>query len=64
MAGGKLPGDDGDRYHPEGYAILEVGPEEKKEKGKEYMSETQARLIGAAPGGCPFADHEQFGEGD
>jgi len=57
MAGGKLPGDDGDKYHPDGYAILEVGPEEKKEKGKEYMSETQARLIAADRGGCPFAGH-------
>lgn len=36
----------------------------RRKKGKEYISETRARLIGAAPGGCPFAGHRQFGEGD
>jgi len=49
-----LPGDDGDKYHPEGYAITKVGPEEKKDKGEKEMIEIQARLTSVDRGGCPF----------
>lgn len=54
MNGGVLPGDDGDKFHPEGYIITEVGPESKKGKGEKQMSETQSKLLQKNRGGCPF----------
>jgi len=54
MVGGTLPGDGGDRYHPEGYLITEVGPEYQKGKGEKQMSETRGRLAKQDRGGCPF----------
>ncbi|KAI0025301.1 hypothetical protein F4780DRAFT_792926 [Xylariomycetidae sp. FL0641] len=57
--GGVLPGDEGARYHPEGYAIADVGPERQRGRGREEMERTVARLrerrAAAAAGGCPMA---------
>lgn len=55
LFGYKIPGDDGDKYHPQGYTFSEVGPHALKSKGKQEMDRTRARLAGANHGGCPFA---------
>lgn len=54
ILGRKLPGDDGNRYAPEGYLITEVGPAQVKGKGLEDMSLTESRMIDADIGACPF----------
>ncbi|PNS16494.1 hypothetical protein CAC42_228 [Sphaceloma murrayae] len=55
MVGGKLPGDDGDRFLPGGYKIPEVGPDYQKGKGGKEMEEDMAKLAGRTSSGCPFA---------
>lgn len=54
MVGGTLPGDHGDKYHPEGYLISEVGPEYQKGQGEKQMSESRCKLAKQDRGGCPF----------
>ncbi|KAK5172745.1 uncharacterized protein LTR77_002865 [Saxophila tyrrhenica] len=51
----KVPGDDGGKYHPEGYIISELGPESHKGKGLAEMKATQVRLKDNKTVGCPFA---------
>lgn len=53
--GGALPGDDGDRYAPDGYLFIEIGPTTLRDKGIEEMDEDHDRLMKANRGGCPFA---------
>ena len=55
LLGYKLPGDDVDRYHPTGYSIPDVGPQDLIGKGRKQMDETRTRLARANRGGCPFA---------
>ncbi|CAF9921181.1 MAG: hypothetical protein HETSPECPRED_004457 [Heterodermia speciosa] len=55
LLGYKVPGDDGDKYHPDGYTIAEIGPRELSGKGLEEMSKTRLRLTSADFGGCPFS---------
>ena len=55
LLGYKVPGDDGDQYHPAGYTITDVGPQAFIGKGGKEMDETRARLGRADRGGCPFA---------
>lgn len=50
----KLPGDDGNKYAPEGYTFDEVGPSALKGKGRAEMEVTRSRLIQQRRGGCPF----------
>ncbi|KAI9689636.1 MAG: hypothetical protein M1820_010134 [Bogoriella megaspora] len=50
--GRKVPGDDGNRYAPEGYRLEEVGPESQKGKGGPEMERTALRLQHRK--GCPF----------
>ena len=52
--GYKIPGDDGDKYHPKGYTFGEVGPHALRGKGKEEMKTTRTRLVRADMGRCPF----------
>lgn len=55
LAGRKLPGDDGNKYAPEGWVFSELGPENKKNKGGTEMDEDRARLLRqSGRGGCPF----------
>lgn len=54
MMGLPIPGDDGDKYWPNGYKIPEVGPEYMRGKGREYMKASQERLIGERMRRCPF----------
>jgi hypothetical protein len=55
LFGRRLPGDDGNKYAPEGYAFDDVGPDALRGKGVEEMRVTEARLSAARRGGCPFA---------
>ena len=52
--GRKLPGDDGNKYSPEGYLISEVGPRDLVGSGKSEMHADFIRIQGTTPGGCPF----------
>ncbi len=54
LLGLPLPGDEGDKYHPHGYIILEVGPGILAGKGAENAQETIAGLEKTRTGGCPF----------
>ena len=54
LLGRKLPGDDGNRYAPEGYKILEVGPDFQKHKGAKEMQVDRDRMVASGRGGCPF----------
>ena len=54
LLGRKLPGDDGNKYEPQGYTFTEIGPQALKGKGIEEMGETRARLTHQRRGGCPF----------
>ena len=55
LVGRKLPGDDGNRYSPEGWTYTEIGPRATKGKGTKDMENDRARLISQTRGGCPFA---------
>ncbi|KAL9034914.1 MAG: hypothetical protein Q9214_006825 [Letrouitia sp. 1 TL-2023] len=54
LMGLPVPGDEGPKYHPEGYKILEVGPELMQGKGAESMREAVKRLRKRRTGACPF----------
>ncbi|KAL8771158.1 MAG: hypothetical protein Q9209_003329 [Squamulea sp. 1 TL-2023] len=49
-----VPGDEGAKYHPEGYKVLEVGPKVFLGKGAEFAKETVHALAKIRTGGCPF----------
>lgn len=53
MIGGKLPGDEGCKYYPDGYVISEVGPDAQRGKGKDFMDLQKERIAKAR--GCPMA---------
>jgi hypothetical protein len=55
LTGGALPGDDGDKYVPQGYIIAEIGPEAFRGKGEAEMQATRERLSNDKKGGCPFS---------
>ncbi|KAL8992059.1 MAG: hypothetical protein Q9169_007404 [Polycauliona sp. 2 TL-2023] len=55
LFGYSVPGDDGNRYHPQGYTFAEIGPQALSGKGTIQMDETRARLVRAERGGCPFS---------
>ncbi|KAG8528955.1 uncharacterized protein KY384_006644 [Bacidia gigantensis] len=44
LFGYRVPGDDGDKYHPQGYIFAEVGPQVFSGKGSKDMDQTRARL--------------------
>ncbi len=54
LLGRKLPGDDGNKYAPEGYKFTDIGPQALKGKGIEDMDVTRTRLTNQRRGGCPF----------
>lgn len=49
-----VPGDEGDRYWPDGYKISDVGPDFMRGKGKDYKIASKERLVGERMKGCPF----------
>jgi len=54
LRGGVLPGDDGDKYYPEGYVISELGPEKFIGKGQKEMEEDIDKMERLGRSGCPF----------
>lgn len=52
--GRPLPGDDGDKYYPNGYAIPDVGPKYFEGKGKQALQDTVEELKTYRTGRCPF----------
>lgn len=54
LLGRKLPGDDGNKYAPEGYTFADIGPQALQGKGSKEMETTKAILIQQRRGGCPF----------
>lgn len=58
--GRKLPGDDGNRYNPEGYIIAQVGPKQLERSGRSNMEADLIRIRNANPGGCPFSMPTKF----
>lgn len=54
LVGGTLPGDDGDRYIPQGFIAGDVGPKIFEGRGSKIMADTQRKLTLAERGGCPF----------
>jgi hypothetical protein len=56
LIGSAVPGDEGSKYAPEGYAIPELGPDALKGKGQEEMSKERVRISEfRSGGGCPMA---------
>ena len=53
--GGVLPGDEGDKYVPQGYRLAEIGPAYLKGKGFQEMEQTRIKLRANPRQGCPFA---------
>lgn len=54
LLGGKLPGDDADRFLPEGFLFEEVGPIAQKNLGKDEMAIDAQKMLRSGRGGCPF----------
>lgn len=51
-----MPGDEGEKYRPEGYLLEEIGPEKMEGMGKEWMMQERAAVEGKIREGvCPFA---------
>lgn len=56
LFGTPVPGDEGEKYRPEGYLLEEIGPEKMEGKGKEWMAEERLAVEGKLrEGACPFA---------
>ncbi|OKL60038.1 hypothetical protein UA08_04528 [Talaromyces atroroseus] len=49
-----LPGDQGDKYYPQGYDLANMGPKTFDGKGKEYMASEMRTLEKERRGQCPF----------
>lgn len=49
-----VPGDEGDKYRPNGYKISEVGPDSMRGKGADYMRASKEKLVDERMKGCPF----------
>lgn len=54
LVGRKLPGDDGNKYAPEGWTFSELGPQVLRSKGIKEMDSDHDRLASQDRGGCPF----------
>ena len=55
--GRKVPGDDGNKYLPEGWTHTEIGPRALRGKGIKTMDDDYKRLVSHKRGGCPFGLH-------
>lgn len=49
-----LPGDEGDKYHPQGYKIPDVGPQKMSGKGGDFAKGVVEQLRSTRSGGCVF----------
>ena len=50
-----LPGDEGNKYHPQGYQIPEVGPAKMSGRGHDFANGVVEQLRSTRSGGCIFA---------
>ncbi|KAJ5180941.1 hypothetical protein N7492_004151 [Penicillium capsulatum] len=55
ILGQPLPGDDGDRYYPQGYYTPDLGPKYFEGKGRKELGATKEILRQQRDGRCPFA---------
>ncbi|PYH85233.1 hypothetical protein BO82DRAFT_371673 [Aspergillus uvarum CBS 121591] len=55
ILGGKVPGSRGDRYHPQGYDLMTIGPYPQKERGAEEMKSDIEEIKARAVATCPFS---------
>ncbi|MCJ1325138.1 hypothetical protein MMC10_001800 [Thelotrema lepadinum] len=55
LLGGVVPGDEGEKYVPQGYRLTELGPDAFKGKGTKEMDVTKTKLVENSRLGCPFA---------
>lgn len=54
ILGFDLPGDQGDRYHPQGYDLGDMGPKKFEGNGKDYLEREMNMLEKERTGQCPF----------
>lgn len=54
LMGLPIPGDEGDRYWPQGYKIHELGPDFMRGKGADYAKESRPKIAAERMKGCPF----------
>ncbi|KAF5024515.1 hypothetical protein F66182_3455 [Fusarium sp. NRRL 66182] len=53
--GGKVPGSQGDRFQPQGYDLMTIGPEPQKGKGLEEMATAVGVIKARGVATCPFS---------
>ncbi|KAK3938951.1 hypothetical protein QBC46DRAFT_155056 [Diplogelasinospora grovesii] len=53
--GGKPPGSCGDRFHPQGYDLMTIGPETQRGKGIEEMKSDMEVIRARSVATCPFS---------
>ncbi|KAF4863230.1 Mycophenolic acid synthesis protein B [Colletotrichum siamense] len=53
--GAKAPGSQGDRYYPQGYDLMTIGPEPQKGKGIDEMTSDIETIKGRGVATCPFS---------
>ncbi|PKX95171.1 uncharacterized protein P174DRAFT_386416 [Aspergillus novofumigatus IBT 16806] len=53
--GGRMPGSGGDRYLPQGYDLMTIGPEPQKGKGLQEMSLDMEVIKARGVATCPFS---------
>jgi hypothetical protein len=49
-----LPGDQGDKYYPQGYDLGDMGPKKFEGKGKDYLEREMKSMEKERTGQCPF----------
>lgn len=54
ILGRPVPGDEGDKYYPNGYVIEDVGPKYFEGKGRKAIDEAMEELKQYRTGKCPF----------
>ena len=54
-----LPGDEGDKYHPEGYKISQIGPDKMSGKGGDFLNDAVEEMRRTRTGGCIFTAKEK-----
>lgn len=56
MLGARAPGTGGDKYYPQGYDLMTIGPKPQEGKGLEEMRATVEFLKARGSAGCPFSN--------
>ncbi|EGD98232.1 hypothetical protein TESG_05613 [Trichophyton tonsurans CBS 112818] len=54
LLGKPVPGDDGDKYFPNGFVTPSVGPQRFLGRGEEYHGQMKKKLLAERTGQCPF----------